>query len=258
MTKKKEIAAAPTAEPVISSIKGFDRNLSCRGFAFEIGKTYSVSSPIKTCQNGFHACPTDEHPLSVEFYPPASSRYFEVVQSGETSKAETKLASAKITIGVEISLTDLAQRAVKWVFDRADWKNGSVATAPNEGATASGDAGAATASGYAGAATASGDAGAATASGYAGAATASGVRGAATASGYAGAATASGDAGAATASGYAGIVRGAAGCALFAVERADDMSVKSVACGIVGQNGIEPNVWYRAQDGKLIPADYQK
>ena len=151
-------AAAPVAPalPIVTSIKGFDADLSCKGFKFEFGKTYTVPGKIKACSNGFHACPTDEHPLSVfEFYPPAGRRFAEVTQSGSTDREGTKLASASITIGVELSLSDLTARAVKWVFDRANWKDGPVATGANEGVTASGFRGAATASSYSGAATAS-------------------------------------------------------------------------------------------------------
>ncbi|MFG1334012.1 hypothetical protein V5F41_22510, partial [Xanthobacter autotrophicus] len=139
MAKVKK-TADPVEQPIeaapapVTSIKGFDADLSCRGFKFELGQSYSVDGAIKACSNGFHACPEDQHPLSVfEFYPPASSRYCIVGQSGDTDAQETKLASAKITIGVEISLSDLAQRAVKWVFDRANWSTGAVATSPNEG-----------------------------------------------------------------------------------------------------------------------------
>ncbi len=147
--------------PVVS-IKGFNRDLTCKpdsdkpAFQFEIGKTYTVSGTIEACSNGFHACPIDEHPLSVlEFYPP-TSRFCEVVQEGERDRNRTKLASASITIKAEISISDLAARAVKWVFDRANWKDAPHVTGENDAATASGTQGAATASGTWGAATASG------------------------------------------------------------------------------------------------------
>jgi hypothetical protein len=92
----------PTAsEPVFQSIMGFDADLSCRGFKFETGKTYEVSGAIIACNNGFHACPDDEHPLSVFGYYPPTSRFALVTQSGETNKEGDKLASAKITINAE-------------------------------------------------------------------------------------------------------------------------------------------------------------
>ena len=101
MAKKPTKAKAETAKPVvIKSIKGFDRDLKCRGYQFEIGQTYDHSGAVKQCASGFHACPVEHHPLSVfEFYAPAGNRFCEVSQSGETSNGGTKLASAKITIG---------------------------------------------------------------------------------------------------------------------------------------------------------------
>ena len=257
----------------ITSIKGFDSNLSCRGFQFEIDKTYSVEGDIKACNNGFHACPTKHHPLSVfEYYPPAGSRFAEVVQSGNTDSDGNKLASATITISDEISLGELTERAVKWVFDRVNWTNTSVANGGYEGAQASGYQGAAQASGVQGAAQATGDQGAATASGYQGAAEARGRRGAAEASAVQGAAQASGVQGAAQASGTRGAAQAsgkyshatatgpggrvmAAGdnMSLCAREFDADGKLISIASGIVGIDpGLKPDTWYQAKGGKLV------
>ncbi len=207
---KQALASAVTPaqkaeQETIVAFKGFDKNLSCRGFQFEVGKSYDHAGPVEICDSGFHAC---EHPLHVlRYYPAASSRFAIVKQSGNLKRHEgdSKVASAKITIEAELTLPQLIERAVKWVFDRAKWSDAASVAGANEGATASGDYGAATASGNSGAATASGNSGAATASGNCGAATASGDCGAATASGDYGAATASGYCGAATASGYCGV-----------------------------------------------------
>ena len=81
------------------------------------------------------------------------------------------------------------------------------------------------------------------------AATASGDQGAATASGDQGAAMASGARGAAMASGVRGCVKGASGCAFFLVNR-DPYSgeIRHAWAGIVGRNGIKPDVWYQLDD----------
>ena len=243
--KKNSTAGESPADTVaveVVAYKGFDKNMQCRGFQFEVGKTYEQTGKIESCKNGFHAC---KHPLSVfGFYAPATSRFAEVRMSGEIddkNSSDTKIAAARISIEAELSISELTKRAVQWVFDRAKWSEGPVATEDNEGATASGDQGAATASGYQGAATASG------------------TRGAATASGYQGAATASGKLGCSVATGEDGRVRGEVdGIDLFAREIAwngREYVRKSIACGTTGEDGIKAGTWYRCIGGKLVEVE---
>mgnify|MGYP001005705529 CR=1 FL=1 len=156
MARKK----AEVAQASVPAIKGFNSDLTCRGYKFEVGKTYSVDGPIKACNNGFHACP--EHPFDVfEFYPPARSIYHTVEQSGELDESHRpqKLASASITIGVQISVHDLIARAVKFVFDRAK---------PSKGSTCDEESGAASSTGARGAASSTGKQSVAMATGYEG------------------------------------------------------------------------------------------
>jgi hypothetical protein len=140
---KRTKAKAVEVVGVIPAIKGMDRDMKCRYFQFATGETYTVEGVIKACENGFHACPGDAHPLSVfEYYAPATSRYFDVTVSGKTDREGAKIAAASITIGVEISLGVLIQRAVDWVISKA--KPGGVASN-------SGERGAASNTGYGGA-----------------------------------------------------------------------------------------------------------
>ena len=37
-------------------IKGFNKDLKCRGFQFEVGGIYEVEGAPKLCSNGFHYC----------------------------------------------------------------------------------------------------------------------------------------------------------------------------------------------------------
>ncbi len=205
-------------EQKIKAYKAFDKDLSCRGFKYEVGKEYEETGDIKACEKGFHACP---YPLDVfGYYTPAGSRFCEVEQSGKIDDSESdKVCSSKIRIGAELDIRGLVKAAVSYVKERctnecnakpgkpATAGDSGAATAGYRGAATAGDSGAATA-GYRGAATA-GDSGAATA-GDRGAATA-GNYGAATA-GYRGAATA-GDSGAATAGNRGAATAGDSGAA---------------------------------------------
>jgi hypothetical protein len=69
-----------------------------------------------------------------------------------------------------------------------------------------------------------------------------------------GAASATGVKSGAVAFGYDGRVKGAAGNALFALERDDDWNIVSTASGIVGQDGLAADTWYCCKGGKLVPA----
>ena len=205
-------------EQKIKAYKAFDKDLSCRGFKYEVGKEYEETGDIKACEKGFHACP---YPLDVfGYYAPAGSRFCEVEQSGKIDDSESdKVCSSKIRIGAELDIRGLVKAAVSFVKERCtnecNAEPGKPATAGDSGAATAGNYGAATAGNY-GAATA-GDRGAATAGNY-GAATA-GDRGAATA-GNCGAATAgdrgaatAGDSGAATAGDYGAATAGDSGAA---------------------------------------------
>ena len=135
------------------------------------------------------------------------------------------------------------------------WRSAATASGDQSAATATGYQSAATATGWRSAATASGNRSAATAMGDQSAATASGNRSAATASGNRSAATASGDQSAATATGFDGKVRGKEGCALFLVERSQNMEIISVWSGIAGRDGIRPNTFYKLKNGKPVETE---
>ena len=104
-------------EKKIIAYKGFDKNLKCRDFQYEVGKEYKMDGDIKCCERGFHAC---ESPLEVfDHYDMLNSRFAEVEQSGEIDKEEdtTKVCSSKIKIKAELNLADIVNLGVEWIKD---------------------------------------------------------------------------------------------------------------------------------------------
>lgn len=99
----------------IKSYKGFDKNLRCRDFQYEIGGIYEMDGKIKMCNRGFHAC---ESPFDVfDYYTMIDSRFCEVEQDGNISKEDrrTKICSSKIKIKLELKLADMINLGVEWL-----------------------------------------------------------------------------------------------------------------------------------------------
>lgn len=133
----------------ITAYKGFDKDLKCRGFQYEIGKEYEEPT-AEVCKCGFHACTM---PLDVfKHYAPAGNRFCVVEQDGEFSRdsGDSKVASTKIKIGAEIGIPELVKAQIEWVKKSIDY-DGAIKKAnesPDEHATGLG--GIAIASGYGG------------------------------------------------------------------------------------------------------------
>ena len=222
-------------EQKIKAYKAFDKDLSCRGFKYEVGKEYEETGDIKACEKGFHACP---YPLDVfGYYTPAGSRFCEVEQSGKIDDSESdKVCSSKIRIGAELDIRGLVKAAVSYVKERC---TNECNADPGKPATA-GDRGAATA-GYSGAATA----------GYNGAATA-GDSGAATARGKA----STGSNGLSVARGSNVQVKGGIGAILvIAEEREDTYDIVDWKAVLVDGKIVKADTWYRLENGELVEVD---
>ncbi|MFR5554884.1 MAG: hypothetical protein ACLTK4_16010 [Roseburia intestinalis] len=237
----------------VKSYKGFNKDMTCRGFQYEEGKEYEEES-VEVCDHGFHAC---EYPLDcLNYYSPNESVYHEVEQSGEIQKHndDTKVASTKIKIGAEISIAGLVKAAIEYTVKRvnkeaeSDENHGassatgdcgaSSATGDKGASSATGDCGASSATGDCGASSATGDCGASSATGYCGASSATGYKGASSATGYKGASSATGDCGASSATGNCGASSATGYKGASSAEDKDAVAVawgyKSKAKGVIG------------------------
>lgn len=210
----------------MKACKGFDKNLRCRGFQYEVGGEYTEET-AELCNRGPHAC---ENPLdTLRYYRPGDSRYCEVEieDNGQRSSYDSKVCGKHIKIGAEIGLKGVINAGVRFVFDKCE-----SATEEN-------------ASGWRGNADASGDSGNAAASGW---------RGTAVVTGFAGRATALGEQCLAVAWGEDSLARGTVGNWIVVSERDDDGNIIDVKIAKVDGDTVKADTWYKLVNGEIMEA----
>ena len=225
----------------MKAYKGFDKDLKCKDFQYEIGKTYEEPT-AELCEKGFHAC---EMPLDVfSYYAPGNmSRYCEVdleEVSGEKS-SDTKRCGKKIAVKAEIGITGLVKAAVDFVMENIKDENKEANT------------------GNCSASTNTGNGSASTNTGFRSASTNTGNYSASTNTGNYSKADVSGKESVAAALGIESKAKGVLGCWLVLAEWAKDENHnwhrKDVQCFKVDGESIKPDTWYTLKDGRPVEVD---
>lgn len=106
------------------AFKGFNKDLTCRGYQYEEGKEFHTER-AECCDTGFHAC---EYPLDCfGYYDPAHSVYHEVELSGEMDKSgdNTKVCATDIKIGARLSIAGLVKMAIDFTMSKVNKEAGS-------------------------------------------------------------------------------------------------------------------------------------
>lgn len=233
----------------MKAYKGFNRDMTCRGFQYAEGETYHTDT-AELCESGFHAC---KYPLDVlAYYPPNSSVYHEVELDEVSDECEddSKVCAKTIRVGARMDIASLVKASVEYIISKCNKScrkhvtvDHGVAPAEDDQSVAyvTGNYSAASATGYqsvafaagiqstasttddCSAASAIGDYSVASATGDQSAASAAGKRGVASAAGKKGAAFAAGNYSAAFATGYRGTAS------------ADNPTAIAVAWGLEGR-----------------------
>ena len=245
----------------MKACKGFDKNLRCRGFQYEVGGEYTEET-AELCNRGPHAC---ENPLdTLRYYRPGDSRYCEVEieDNGQRSSYDSKVCGKHIKIGAEIGLKGVINAGVRFVFDKCEsateenasgWRGNADASGDSGNAAASGWRGNAAASGRSGNAAASGDSGNAAASGRSGNAAASGERGTAVATGEQGSSSANGEQCLAVAWGKDSRAKGKLGTWLVVTEYDSGMILNAKLVQVDGLT-VKEETWYTLKNGEMVEA----
>jgi hypothetical protein len=187
----------------MKAYKGFEADMSCRGFKYEEGKEYETDN-AEVCECGFHAC---ENPLDCfAYYHLAEGSVFHEVELGgdiQRGDDDTKCAATKIRIGARVTLAGMIKAGLDFVFAKVKKSKTPAATSGYRSTAAtSGDRSTAATSGDISTAATSGDLSTAATSGYRSTAATSGDRSTAATSGDRSTAATSGDFSTAATSGY--------------------------------------------------------
>ncbi len=99
----------------MKAYKGFDKNMQCRGFQYEEGKTYHEET-ADLCFSGFHAC---ENPLDVfAYYAPKDGSIYREVELDEVSDKtsdDSKVCGKTIRIGAKLSVRGICDAHFEYV-----------------------------------------------------------------------------------------------------------------------------------------------
>lgn len=209
----------------MKAYKGFNKDMTCRGFKFKEGKKYHEDK-ADLCNVGFHAC---EDPIDcLRYYNPAESVYREVELSDATDqKEDSKRVGKTIKIGAEIDIEKICKLHFDYVKEHTTSEN-----TDKKQASATGYYGAASATGYCGAASSTGDHGAASV----------GSRG-----------------GVALAVGYESKAKARIGSAICVCERGEwngkDYPLLAIKAAIVDGTTLKPDTWYTLKNGEFVEVD---
>ena len=244
----------------MKAFKGFNKDLTCRGFQYEEGKDFHTER-AECCEEGFHAC---EYPLDCfGYYSPAQSVFHEVELSGDMDRRsdDTKVCATDIKIGARISIAGLVKAAIEFTMSKVNKEKESYE-----------DHGFASATGDYGASSATGDYGASSATGNCGASSATGNCGASSATGYRGASSVSDPTGVAVAWGHEAKAKGCVGAHLILSDWRyigekwfdgdyktpyDTESWELAGAKMVQVDGekIKADTYYRCVDGEVVEAE---
>ena len=274
--------------------KGFNADMTCRGFQYAEGKTYETDE-AKLCEAGFHAC---EAPLDCfGYYAPAASVYHEVEldPTDETSSDDTKRVGKKIKIGARLSIKNLVDAQIEYVREhcspstlkhttedrkyrgtRADGsansstgdRSANSSTGDSSANSSTGYGSANSSTGYRSANSSTGDRSANSSTGDSSANSSTGYGSANSSTGYGSANSSTGDRSANSSTGYASInvgggrfnrCKGAIGNYLVLSEWGDWDGEKYPLLGAVmvcvdGEK-VKPDTWYALENGELTEVE---
>ena len=258
---------------VIVGVKGFDLNLKCRDYQFEVGKTHKEKS-AKCCKSGFHFC---ENPLDVfGYYPPGESRFCIVEGSGDIDREgdDSKVSCTELKVVREIQPFEFADLAKEYILKNVtDEKSntGNYSSSSNTGDQSSssntGYKSSSSNTGYKSSSSNTGNYSSSSNTGYKSSSSNTGYKSSSSNTGdqssssntgnYS-SSSVSGSESVAIVTGYQGKAKGALGCWIVLTERNSEMEILDIRAVKVDGDSIKADTYYQLLCGVVSEAGDQK
>ena len=222
---------------VIVGVKGFDLNLKCRDYQFEVGKTHKEES-AKCCKSGFHFC---ENPLDVfGYYPPGESRFCIVEGSGDIDREgdDSKVSCTELKVVREIQPFEFADLAKEYILKNVTDEKSNT--------------------GYKSSSSNTGDQSSSSNTGYKSSSSNTGDQSSSSNTGYQSSSSVSGSESVAIVTGYQGKAKGALGCWIVLTERNSEMEILDIRAVKVDGDSIKADTYYQLLCGVVSEAGDQK
>ena len=215
----------------MKAYKGFNKDMTCRGFQYEEGKTYHEDK-AELCESGFHAC---LNPLDcLSYYNPTESVYHEVELDDVCDKKseDSKMCGKTIKIGAKLSIAKIVEASIEFVKTHTNSDDSASNSGDCSLASNSGNYSLASNSGYRSLASNSGD--------------------------YSKSEVTSRD-GLAVSSGYQSTARASVGSAICLCERGEwngeSYPLIAVKAAIIDGKNLKPDTWYTLRNGEFVECE---
>ena len=238
----------------MKAYKGFNKDMTCRGFQFEEGKAYHEDT-ADLCESGFHACldPLD----CLGYYDPCDSVFHEVELDNVSGQRQndTKVVAKDIKIGSRLSIKDIVKTSVDFTFSSVRKENNTDCVFGNSGRqAASGNFSSQAASGDSSSQAASGNSSRQAASGNSSRQAASGDFSSQAASGYSSSQETTGKNCVMMSAGNEGQARGKIGSwiVLTEWEVCGNERVPTVVAKRIDGIEVKEDTWYTLKNGEFV------
>ena len=118
---------AISKENAIKAYKVFNKDWTCKGFQYEVGKEYKHKGKIQICESGFHSCEKLSDCFNYYPFQPSEIKVAEVLAWGDVKHEEisSKICSSRLEITKELEWAEVLKICNSGNCNSGNWNSGN-------------------------------------------------------------------------------------------------------------------------------------